>query len=269
MTAVTRVAILGAAGRMGRMLVQAAGMNEKVQLAAAIEHPDSPFLGADVGELAGIGRGGVDIVASLDAAADFDVLIDFTRPEPSLVALDYCQGTDRRMVIGTTGFNDEGRARIREAANHIPIVMAANYSIGVNLSLKLLELAAKTLGDSVDVEVIEAHHKHKVDAPSGTALAMGDAVAAALGRELKECAVYAREGHTGERVPGSIGFSTIRAGEIVGEHTVMFVGEGERVEISHKASSRMNFASGAVHAAGWLNEQNAGFYDMQDVLGLR
>ena len=269
MTEQTRVGILGAAGRMGRMLVQAAGQNPQVSVSAAIEHPESGFLGVDAGELAGLEKLSVPVVASLDEAADFDVLIDFTRPEPSLVALEYCLGTDRRMVIGTTGFSDEGKQRISDAANQIPIVMAANYSIGVNLTLKLLEMAASTFGESVDVEVVEAHHKHKVDAPSGTALAMGEAVAGALNKELKDCAVYAREGITGERENGSIGFSTIRAGDIVGEHTVMFAGEGERVEVTHKAASRMTFATGAVRASAWLNAQGAGLYDMQDVLGFK
>lgn len=269
MTNATRVAILGAAGRMGRMLIQAAQENPEVSVAAAIEHPESSMLGNDAGELAGVGRLDVPVVAGLDECADFDVLIDFTRPEPSLVALEYCLGAGRRMVIGTTGFGEEGKQYIAEAANQIPIVMAANYSVGVTLSLKLLELAARTLGDSVDIEVIEAHHRHKVDAPSGTALAMGEAVAGALGRDLKEVAVYGREGITGERDRQTIGFSTIRAGDIVGEHTVMFASEGERVEITHKASSRMTFAGGAMRAAAWLNGQGAGLYDMQDVLSLK
>lgn len=269
MTTQTRVAILGAAGRMGRMLIQATAANPAVQLSAAIEYPQSPLLAVDAGTLAGIDAQGVPVVGSLEEAADFDVLVDFTRPEPSLTALAFCQEKQRGMVIGTTGFSVEERALIESAAGNMPLVMAANYSVGVNLSLKLLELAAKTLGDSVDIEVIEAHHKHKVDAPSGTALAMGESVASALGKDLQDCAVYAREGHTGEREPGSIGFSTIRAGDIVGEHTVMFVSEGERVEITHKASSRMTFAEGAIRAAAWLPSQQAGFYDMRDVLCLR
>ncbi len=269
MSTATRIAILGAAGRMGRMLVQAVQDNADAELTAAIEHPESSLLGADVGELAGAGKLDVPVIAALDEGADFDVLVDFTRPDPSMVALEFCKGSNRRMVIGTTGFSDEQRRSISDAGNHIPIVMAANYSVGVNLSLKLLELAARTLGDTVDIEIIEAHHRHKVDAPSGTALAMGEAVAAALGRELKNSAVYGREGHTGERDRETIGFATIRAGDIVGEHTVMFAAEGERVEITHKASSRMTFAAGAIRAAVWLNSQSAGMYDMQDVLGLK
>ncbi len=269
MTTETRIAILGAAGRMGRMLVQAVQTNPAVKLAAAIEFPQSPLLGVDAGSLAGIEDQGVAIVGSLDEADGFDVLVDFTRPEPSLSALAFCQAQQRRMVIGTTGFSAEQRELIQAASREIPIVMAANYSVGVNLSLKLLELAARTLGDTVDIEVIEAHHRHKVDAPSGTALAMGEAVAGALDKNLKDVAVYARQGHTGERVPGSIGFSTIRAGDIVGEHTVMFVADGERVEITHKASSRMTFADGAIRAAQWLGSRQNGFYDMQDVLALR
>lgn len=269
MTTNTRVAILGAAGRMGRMLTQAARENPDVELVAAVEHPESSLLGADVGELAGVGRLNIPVVAELDECADFDVLIDFTRPEPSLVALEYCLGTERSMVIGTTGFSEDGKQRISDAANRIPVVMAANFSVGVNLSLKLLEIAARTLGDSVDIEVMEAHHRHKVDAPSGTALAMGEVVANALGRDLKSCAVYGREGDTGERNRNTIGFATVRAGDIVGEHTVMFAGEGERIEITHKASSRMTFAGGAMRAAAWLNRQSAGLYDMQDVLSLK
>ncbi len=269
MTNATGVAILGAAGRMGRMLIQAAQENSDVSVAAAVEHPESSLLGADAGEVAGVGHINVPIVASLDQCSDFDVLIDFTRPEPSLLALEFCKSTGSSMVIGTTGFSDDDKKRINEASNHIPIVMAANYSVGVNLSLKLLALTARTLGDSVDIEVIEAHHRHKVDAPSGTALAMGEVIADALGRNLKDVAVYGREGNTGERDRQTIGFATVRAGDIVGEHTVMFASEGERVEITHKASSRMTFAAGAMRAAAWLNNQSAGFYDMQDVLSLK
>ena len=269
MTTQTRVAILGAAGRMGRMLIQAVQDNPDAQLAAAIEYPQSPLLGVDAGSLAGIDPLGVAVVGALEDAAEFDVLVDFTRPEPSMAALAFCQIKQRCMVIGTTGFSEAQREQIHAAAKQMPLVMAANYSVGVNLSLKLLELASRTLGDTVDIEIIEAHHKHKVDAPSGTALAMGEAIAAATGKNLADVAVYAREGQTGERPPGSIGFATIRAGDIVGEHTVMFVAEGERVEITHKASSRMTFAGGAIRAAAWLKGQPNGFYDMQDVLALR
>lgn len=201
--------------------------------------------------------------------AAFDVLIDFTRPEGTLAHLEICRKAGRAMVIGTTGFTEAQKQTIREAAKEIPVVFAPNMSVGVNLCLKLLDLAARVLGDEVDIEVIEAHHRHKVDAPSGTALRMGEVVAEALGRDLAQCAVYGREGHTGERERKTIGFETIRAGDIVGEHTVMFAGIGERVEITHKASSRMTFAKGAVRAAAWLKGRSAGLYDMQDVLDLR
>ena len=266
----TRIAITGAAGRMGRTLIEACGQTDGLALAVALEHPDSSLIGNDVGELAGIGKNGVPVRADLAAAVnDFDVLIDFTRPEATLANLEHCRAAGRRMVIGTTGFNEMQRAEIAAAAHDIGIVFAPNMSVGVNLCLKLLDMAARVLGDEVDIEVIEAHHRHKVDAPSGTALRMGEVVASALGRDLGTCAVYGREGHTGERVPGTIGFETIRAGDIVGDHTVLFAGVGERVEITHKASSRMTFARGAVRAAGWLMAQERGLFDMQDVLGLR
>jgi len=266
----TRIAITGAAGRMGRTLIEACSQTEGLSLGVALERPDSSLIGADAGELAGIGRNGVRVGADPAAAVnDFDVLVDFTRPEATLANLDVCRTSGRRMVIGTTGFSGAQRTRIAEAARDIAIVFAPNMSVGVNLCLKLLSIAARVLGDEVDVEVIEAHHRHKVDAPSGTALRMGEVVAAALGRDLKTCAVYGREGHTGERVPGTIGFETIRAGDIVGDHTVLFAGTGERVEITHRASSRMTFARGALRAAGWLMAHERGLFDMQDVLGLR
>jgi 4-hydroxy-tetrahydrodipicolinate reductase len=200
---------------------------------------------------------------------DFDVLIDFTRPEATLAHLAICRGAGKAMVIGTTGFDEDQKAVIREASKDIPVVFAPNMSVGVNLCFKLLELAARVMGDAADIEIIEAHHRHKVDAPSGTALRMGEVVADALGRNLEDCAVYGREGVTGERERETIGFETIRAGDIVGEHTVMFAAEGERVEITHKASSRMTFAGGAVRAAAWLGDRPRGLFDMQDVLGLR
>ena len=266
----TRIAIAGAAGRMGRNLIQAVHDTEGLELAAALEHPDSTLLGSDAGDLVGFGRLGVALGADLAAVSgEFDVLIDFTRPEPTLANLAICRSAGRRMVIGTTGFSEAQKLEIAAAANDIGIVFAPNMSVGVNLCLKLLDMAARVLGDEVDIEVIEAHHRHKVDAPSGTALRMGEVVAAALGRDLASCAVYGREGHTGERDRRTIGFETIRAGDIVGDHTVLFAGTGERVEITHKASSRMTFANGAVRAAGWLMAQQAGLFDMQDVLGLR
>jgi 4-hydroxy-tetrahydrodipicolinate reductase len=266
----TRIAVTGAAGRMGRALIEACQQIEGLSLGAAIERPGSSLVGADAGELAGIGRNGVQVVENLGSVLDtFDVLVDFTRPEVTLNNLALCRKAGKAMVIGTTGFDEAGKQAIREAANDIAIIFAPNMSVGVNLSLKLLDLAARVLGDEVDIEIIEAHHRHKVDAPSGTALRMGEVVAAALGRDLKDCAVYGREGNTGERDRKTIGFETIRAGDIVGEHTVMFAGIGERIEITHKASSRMTFAKGAMRAAAWLAAKDRGLFDMQDVLGLK
>lgn len=266
----TRIAITGAAGRMGRALIEATHQDEGLVLAAAIEHSGNSLVGADAGELAGLGHLGVPVVDQLDQVLDqFDVLIDFTRPEASERHLQICAAAGKSMVIGTTGFSDSQKDFIQTCAGQMGIVFAPNMSVGVNLCLKLLDMAARVLGDQVDIEIIEAHHRHKVDAPSGTALRMGEVVADALGRDLKECAVYGREGHTGERKRNTIGFETIRAGDIVGEHTVMFADIGERIEITHKASSRMTFARGAVRAAAWLTRQNKGLYDMQDVLGLK
>ena len=265
----TRIAITGAAGRMGRSLIEACQQTDGLEVTVALEHPESSLLGSDAGDLAGLGKLGIQVGADLAAVTDdFDVLIDFTRPESTLANLEICRQAGRRMVIGTTGFSDEQKAQIAAAAQDIAIVFAPNMSVGVNLCLKLLDTAARVLGDDVDIEIIEAHHRHKVDAPSGTALRMGEVVADALGRDLKTCAVYGREGHTGERDRKTIGFETIRAGDIVGDHTVMFAGTGERIEITHKASSRMTFANGAVRAAAWLMGQESGLFDMQDVLGL-
>lgn len=264
------IGIHGAAGRMGQALIQACLTTPGLRLRAAFERPGSPALGRDAGELAGHPASGVVLVGDLTAALDhLDVLIDFTRPEPALGALEQCRRAGKRIVIGTTGFSPEQRRLIDAAATEIPILLAPNMSVGVNLCFKLLEIAAKTVGASSDIEIIEAHHRHKVDAPSGTALRMGEVVAAALGRDLADCAVYGRSGHTGERDQGTIGFSVIRAGDIVGDHTVLFADAGERIEITHRASSRMTFAKGAMRAAGWLMHQPAGLYDMQDVLGLR
>jgi len=266
----TRVAIVGAAGRMGRNLISACQENENLCVSAATERPDSPFIGVDAGELAGITNIGVPLRADLGELVEaFDVLIDFTQPAATLQSLELCRRASRRIVIGTTGFSPAQRESIEGAAKDIPIVFAPNMSVGVNLCFKLLELAARVLGDDVDIEVIEAHHRNKVDAPSGTALRMGEIVAEALGRNLSECGVYGRHGVTGERDRRVIGFETIRAGDIVGDHTVMFAGIGERVEIAHKASSRMTFARGAARAAVWLTDKGPGLYDMQDVLALR
>ncbi|MBK8163021.1 MAG: 4-hydroxy-tetrahydrodipicolinate reductase [Gammaproteobacteria bacterium] len=265
-----RIAVTGASGRMGRTLIEASHGHAGVRLAAAVDRPGSPALGRDAGELAGIGPIGVTVGADLAAVArDFDVLIDFTLPEVSVANAAVCRSAGRRMVIGTTGFTPGQRREIEQGASDIAVVLAPNMSIGVNLCFKLLDIAARVLGDEADIEIIEAHHRNKVDAPSGTALRMGEVVAAALGRDLARCAVYGREGHTGVRDRATIGFETIRAGDIVGEHRVMFAGVGERVEIMHTATSRYTFASGALRAAGWVMQRDAGLFDMQDVLGLR
>jgi len=266
----TRIAIAGAAGRMGQTLIQACEQTDGLTLSAAFERPAHPSVGGDCGVLAGLGPNAVLLgegVASL--GDDFDVLIDFTRPAATLENIAWCRRVNRRIVIGTTGFSDAEKAQIAAAAAVLPIVFAPNMSVGVNLCFKLLEIAARVLGDDVDIEVIEAHHRHKVDAPSGTALRMGEVVAETLGRNLADDAIYGRQGIGAERDRRTIGFSTIRAGDIVGEHTVMFAGLGERVEITHKASSRMTFASGAMRAADWLMQRGNGLYDMQDILSLR
>jgi len=266
-----RIAVMGAAGRMGKILIEAVQQTAGAAgLTAAVDRPDSTLVGADAGELAGIGRLGVSLSGDLAGAVDeFDVLIDFTHPSVTLKNLEVCRRAGKAMVIGTTGFSVEEKERLAVAAKDIPIVFAANYSVGVNLCLKLLDTAARVLGDEADIEIIEAHHRHKVDAPSGTALRMGEVVAEALGRDLQKVAVYGREGQTGARERDTIGFATVRAGDVVGDHTVLFAADGERVEITHKASSRMTFAKGAMRAALWLDEKPAGLYDMQDVLGLR
>lgn len=265
-----RVAITGAGGRMGRNLITACHEHAELTVTVATVRPGSSLLGSDAGELAGIGPLGVKLVDNLAAVADdFDVLIDFTSPAATLDHLAICRAAGASVVIGTTGFSDEEREQISAAAKDISIVFAPNMSVGVNLCFKLLDMAARVLGDTVDIEIIEAHHRYKVDAPSGTALRMGEVVANALGRDLKECAVYGREGQTGERDRNTIGFATVRAGDVVGDHTVLFADIGERIEITHKASSRMTFANGAARAAAWLCSKETGLYDMQDVLGLK
>jgi 4-hydroxy-tetrahydrodipicolinate reductase len=264
-----RIAVMGAAGRMGKTLIEAVQQADGAQLSAAVDRPDSSLVGADAGELAALGKLGVSLVGDLSAVLDqFDVLIDFTHPSVTLKNLDICRRAGKAMVIGTTGFSVEEKQLLAEAGKDIPIVFAANFSVGVNLCLKLLDTAARVLGDEVDIEIIEAHHRHKVDAPSGTALRMGEVIADALGRDLQKVAVYGREGQTGARARDTIGFATVRAGDVVGDHTVLFAADGERVEITHKASSRMTFAKGAVRSALWLNQRAPGLYDMQDVLGL-
>ena len=264
----TRVAVTGAAGRMGKTLIQAIHQAEDLTLGAAFERGGLSLIGADAGELAGVGRMGVALSDDLAAAADaYDALIDFSVPESTLRSVEVCAAAGKRLVIGTTGFDDDGLARIRAAAQRVPILMAPNMSVGVNLAFRLVELAARVLGDDVDVEIVEAHHRHKIDAPSGTAVRMGEIVAAALGRELEQVAVYGRHGTTGARARDAIGFATVRAGDIVGEHTVLYAGNGERLEITHRAESRMNFAQGALRAARFLAGKPHGLFDMQDVLG--
>lgn len=269
MTQSLAVAILGASGRMGRALIEATLRNSALRLAAAIARDDSAALGVDAGALIGRPVCGIAITADRPAAlASAAVLVDFTQPAVALAALADCVATGKAIVIGTTGFNAAQKEEIAAAARVIPICMAANYSIGVNVCLKLSEIAAQLLGSNYDIEIIEAHHRHKVDAPSGTALALGEAVAGALGIDLRSNAVYSREGQIGARVAGTIGFATVRGGDVIGEHSVLFLGDGERVEISHKASSRGNFAVGALRAAQWLASQPPGLYSMRDVLGL-
>ena len=266
----TRVAIAGAAGRMGRVLIEACHVAAGLELGAALERPGSSLLGADAGELAGVGRLGVAVGADLDAVLDrFDVLVDFTTPEATVAHVEQCRRAGRRLVIGTTGLSAQQRQMVAGAAAEVAIVMAPNMSVGVNLCFRLAEIAAQVLGDGADVEIIEAHHRHKVDAPSGTAVRLGEIVAGVLGRDLADCAVYGRQGRTGERDTKTIGFETIRAGDIVGEHTVLFASLGERVELTHRASSRMTFAVGAARAAAWVTGVERGLFDMQDVLGLR
>lgn len=263
-----RICVAGAGGRMGRMLVEAVQQADDCVLAGALDVSASPAIGQDPAAFLGQNSGVAitsDVVAGLAAS---DVLIDFTRPEGTMAHLAECVRLGRQLVIGTTGFSDAQKAEIAEAAKHIAIVMAPNMSVGVNVTLKLLEMAAKALSTGYDIEVIEAHHRHKVDAPSGTALKMGEVIAEALGRDLKDCAVYAREGVTGERDPSTIGFATIRGGDIVGDHTVLFAGIGERIEISHKSSNRSGYAQGSLRAVRFLAGRTSGLYSMFDVLGL-
>ena len=264
-----KIAIAGANGRMGRVLVEAVARHPETELAGALEHSGSDALGLDAGFALGL-KTGVAISDDVDAVLSAcDILIDFTRPEPTLNYLQKCVEHGVGMIIGTTGFDDAGKAAIQQAAEKISIVFAANYSVGVNLTFHILDTVARVLNEGYDIEIIEAHHRHKVDAPSGTALRMGEVIADALGRDLKQCAVYGREGHTGARDPQTIGFATVRGGDVVGDHTALFATEGERVEITHKASSRMTFAAGAVRAAVWLRRHPNGLFDMQDVLGLQ
>jgi 4-hydroxy-tetrahydrodipicolinate reductase len=264
-----RIAVAGVAGRMGKEIVKAIVETDGVVLAAATVSSESPAINQDVGQLCGLGNLGVNTQSNLsDSIDDFDVLIDFTSPQASIENLSVCKSAGKKIIIGTTGFSSEQKAQIEAAGKGIAIVFAPNMSVGVNLCLKLIEMAANILGEDSDIEIIEAHHRNKKDAPSGTALKMGEVVAEALGRNLEDCAVFGREGDIGVRDQNTIGFETIRAGDIVGDHTVMFASAGERVEITHKSSSRMTYASGSVRAALWLQDKDIGLYDMQDVLGL-
>lgn len=263
-----QIAIAGSSGRMGRMLIEAVTHTDDCVLSGALDVPSSPALGQDASAF--LGRpSGVAITADLaKGLAGARVLIDFTRPEGTLAHLAACREHGVAAVIGTTGFSDAQKAEIAEHARHIGIMMAPNMSVGVNVVMKLLDMAARALNQGYDIEIIEAHHRHKVDAPSGTALKMGEVVAEALGRDLKECAVYGREGVTGERDPSTIGFATVRGGDIIGDHTVLFAGTGERIEISHKSSSRATYAQGSLRAARFLASRGPGLFDMNDVLGL-
>ncbi len=264
-----KVGIAGVSGRMGRALLEAVAADPACVLHAALDRPGSPLLGQDAGAAWGAASGVAVSDQAAAALAGAQALIDFTRPEATFGYLDACVAAKVPLVIGTTGFDEAGKARIAAAARQIPVVFAPNMSVGVNLLMKLAELAAQVLEDGYDIEIIEAHHRHKVDAPSGTALGLGQAVARAINRDLASCAVYGREGVTGERDPKTIGFATVRGGDIVGDHTLLFAGVGERVELTHKASSRATFAQGALRAAKWLQGRAPGLYDMRDVLNLK
>ncbi|MGM9425000.1 4-hydroxy-tetrahydrodipicolinate reductase [Hydrogenophaga sp. MI9] len=264
-----RVCVAGASGRMGQMLVEAVQGSGDCVLSGALDIAASPAIGLDAGAFAGRNTGATITADLATGLSGSQVLIDFTRPEGTMEHLRACVAGRVNLVIGTTGFSEAQKAEIAEASKSIAIMMAPNMSVGVNVTLKLLEMAARALSTGYDIEIIEAHHRHKVDAPSGTALKMGEVVATALGRDLKDCAVYAREGVTGERDPSSIGFATVRGGDIVGDHTVLFAGTGERIEITHKSSSRATYAQGSLRAVRFLAGKSSGLYDMFDVLGLR
>jgi 4-hydroxy-tetrahydrodipicolinate reductase len=268
MTSPLKIAIAGASGRMGRMLIEAVSQADDCQLSGALDRPDSPALGQDAAAFLGHASGVAITPDLVTGIAGARVLIDFTRPEGTLAHLAVCREHGVAAVIGTTGFTEAQKAEIAEHARHIGIMMAPNMSVGVNVVLKLLDMAARALNQGYDIEIIEAHHRHKVDAPSGTALKMGEVVAEALGRDLKSCAVYGREGVTGERDPSTIGFATVRGGDIIGDHTVLFAGTGERIEISHKSSSRATYAQGSLRAARFLAARGPGLFDMNDVLGI-
>jgi 4-hydroxy-tetrahydrodipicolinate reductase len=264
-----RIAVAGAGGRMGQTLIEAIARADDLQLAGALDVASSPLIGHDAGAFAGLATGIKVSADPAQALAGCDALIDFTRPQGTVAHAAICERLGVQMVVGTTGLSPDDQAALSQAATRIAMVVAPNMSVGVNVTLKLLDMAARAMATGYDIEIIEAHHRHKVDAPSGTALKMGEVVAAALGRDLSRCAVYAREGVTGERDPSSIGFATIRGGDIVGDHTVLFAGTGERIEISHKSSSRAGYAQGSLRAVRFLAGQRSGMFDMFDVLALR
>jgi 4-hydroxy-tetrahydrodipicolinate reductase len=266
----TRIAIAGAAGRMGKALIEATKASPSASLTGAIVRPTSTLIGVDAGEFGGVGKSNVKIVGDISQAIEqFDVLIDFSSPAATLANAKMCAARGKPIVVGTTGFSNFEKAELLSYQSKIPLLLSANFSTGVNLCFKLLDIAARVLGDEYNVEIYEAHHRHKIDSPSGTAVRMGEVLANALERDLKQVAVYGREGQIGARPRDTIGFATVRGGDVVGDHTVMFMADGERVEITHKASSRLAFANGAVRAAVWLEQQKSGLFDMQDVLGLR
>ena len=262
----TNIGVLGANGRMGRAIIDAISQDPNANLAGATVRKGSSLAGVDAGTMAGVGANGVSLSERLNT--ELDVVIDFTLPDALCDNLDWCVANNKPIVIGTTGLSNEQKVALNQAAESIPVVFAANYSVGVNLLLNLVKQASNIMGETADIEIVEAHHRHKVDAPSGTAMALGEVIAEELDRPLEQHAIYGREGHTGERDPKTIGFATVRAGDIVGEHTVLFAELGERLELTHKATSRLTFAKGAVRAAKWLTEKSAGLYDMRDVLGL-
>jgi 4-hydroxy-tetrahydrodipicolinate reductase len=264
----TKLAIAGAAGRMGGAIVRELQKSNSFTLVAALEYPGSKSIGKDVGDIAGIDNLKLAITENV-SEIEFDVMIDFSTPEAVEAHLDLCKTVGAAIVIGTTGLNDTQNQMVADASQQVPVLFAANTSVGVNLCVSLVEIASKVLGHTTDIEVLEAHHRHKVDAPSGTALLLGEAAATAVGKDLSHCGVFSREGNTGERESGSIGFSTIRGGDIAGEHTVMFIGDSERIEITHRATNRKIFAQGALRAAKWISTQKTGLYNMQDALDLR
>lgn len=263
-----KLGVAGACGRMGQAIIRLTEVDPDMTIAVALEHSNSPAIGQDAGAISGIDQIGVPVLEEV-GHADFDVMVEFTTPEATLMHAALCREQGKALMVGTTGLSAEQKRQLRDIAREIPVVLAANTSVGINLCVALVETASRVIGKVTDIEIVESHHRHKVDAPSGTALLLGEAIAREIGKSLPEDGVYCRDGHTGPRVEGSIGFSTIRGGDIAGEHTVMFIGDSERIEITHRATDRKIFALGALRAARWLPSQPPGFYDMQDVLSLR